>query len=43
MVQTLTEKLGKMKIGFDRAAYRKAYDAFYFKRTAAAHAHEKVH
>ena len=34
MVQTLTKKLGEMKIGFDRAAYRKAYDAFYFKRTA---------
>ena len=34
-VQNLTEKMSKLKLGFDRAAYRVAYDKVYFKRTAA--------
>ena len=33
MVKTLTENMSKLKIGFDRAAYRAAYDKVYFKRT----------
>tara|TARA_B100000809_G_C15013638_1_gene485864 strand:+ start:808 stop:1056 length:249 start_codon:yes stop_codon:yes gene_type:complete len=34
-VKNLTKTMQKMKVGFDRVAYRKAYDRFYFKRTAA--------
>jgi ribosomal protein L32 len=33
MVQTLAEKLGNMKLGFDRVAYRRAYDKVYFRKT----------
>lgn len=33
-VKNLTKRMQKMKVGFDRVAYRKAYDKFYFKRTA---------
>jgi len=32
-VKTLTETLQNMKLGFDRAAYRRAYDKVYFKQT----------
>ena len=32
-VKTLTDELKKLKLGFDRAAYRRKYDAVYFKRT----------
>ena len=35
MVQTLTKKMKNMKIKFDRVAYRKAYDAVYFKKKVA--------
>ena len=31
IVKTLTKKMEDMKIGFDRAAYRRAYDKVYFK------------
>ena len=31
-VKTLTEKMEKLRVKFDRVAYRKAYDAVYFKR-----------
>ena len=34
MVKTLTKEMSKLKITFDRAAYRAAYDKVYFKRTA---------
>ena len=33
-MQNLTEKMSKLKITFDRAAYRAAYDKVYFKKTA---------
>jgi len=31
-VKALTEKMTKLKVKFDRAAYRKKYDATYFKK-----------
>ena len=31
-VKTLTKNLKKLKLNFDRAAYRKAYDKVYFKQ-----------
>ena len=34
MVKTLTEDFAKLKIKFDRASYRAAYDKVYFKQTA---------
>ena len=34
-VKNLTEKMQKLKVGFDRVAYRKAYDKVYFKKTVA--------
>ena len=34
-VKTLTVKLKKLTVKFDRAVYKAAYDKFYFKRTAA--------
>ena len=34
MVKTLTKEFEKMKIGFNRASYRAAYDKVYFKQTA---------
>ena len=33
-VKTLTEKLKKLNVKFDRASYKAAYDKVYFKRTA---------
>ena len=33
MVKNLTEKMTKLKITFDRVAYRAAYDKVYFKQT----------
>ena len=33
-VKTLTEKLKKLNVKFDRVAYRASYDKVYFKRTA---------
>ena len=33
-VQNLTEGIQKMKLGFDRVAYRRAYDKVYFKKKA---------
>ena len=33
-VKTLTKKFEKLKVKFDRASYRAAYDKVYFKRTA---------
>ena len=33
-VKTLTDKFQKLKVRFDRASYRAAYDKVYFKRTA---------
>ena len=33
-VKTLTGKFQKLKVRFDRASYRTAYDKVYFKRTA---------
>jgi hypothetical protein len=32
MVKVLTEKLHKLTLAFDRAAYRKSYDAVYFRK-----------
>ena len=34
MVKTLTQDFQKLKIKFDRASYKAAYDKIYFKRTA---------
>ena len=34
MVKTLTQDFQKLKIKFDRASYKAAYDKVYFKRTA---------
>jgi len=34
-VKNLTEKMEKLRVKFDRVAYRKAYDAVYFKKTVA--------
>ena len=34
-VKNLTEKMQKLRVKFDRVAYRKAYDAVYFKKTVA--------
>ena len=34
MVKNLTKEMSKLKITFDRAAYRAAYDKVYFKQTA---------
>ena len=34
MVKTLTDRMSKLKIAFDRAAYRASYDKVYFKKTA---------
>ena len=31
-VKTLTKNLKKLKLNFDRATYRKAYDKVYFKQ-----------
>ena len=31
-VKTLTKRMGKLKLEFDRVAYRKGYDAEYFKK-----------
>ena len=31
-VKTLTKDMSKLKIKFDRAAYKASYDAVYFKR-----------
>ena len=31
-VQTLTKKVGELKLGFDRVLYRRAYDKVYFKK-----------
>lgn len=33
MVKTLTKDFAKMKVSFNRASYRAAYDKVYFKRT----------
>ena len=33
-VKTLTENMQKLRLKFDRVAYRKAYDKVYFKKTA---------
>ena len=34
MVKTLTKDFAKLKVSFDRVAYKAAYDKVYFKRTA---------
>lgn len=33
-VKNLTEKMQKLRVKFDRVAYRKAYDAVYFRKVA---------
>lgn len=34
ILRSLTKSMQNLKVGFDRVAYRRAYDKFYFKRTA---------